>query len=134
VAFTTYAAYRTALMDISITGVTTVYDEPPVQINSASLPIMYPALPTGEVEMITLAGAAGLSTATMDMVIVIEAIRQNRYNVNYALALSLIDASVAAIKAKMRDVGIDRWSMRLEQEFIGETPYWMLIITVEASG
>jgi len=105
-----------------------------VQINSASLPLMYPGLPTSADGVVVFSGGAGLSSATMDMVIIIEPLRQNRHNVNYAAALSLMDAANTAIKAKTLTCGIDEWAMRIEQDFIGETAYWMLVITVEASG
>jgi len=133
-AFTTYTAFVAALMDISISGVTKAYDAPPTQISTASLPILYPAFPDGSNGVVAFSGGAGLTSATCDMVIAIEPVRQSLPNVNYAAALTLMDASETAIAAAALAIGIDEWAMRVEQNYIGDTVYWMMIISVEASG
>jgi hypothetical protein len=134
-AFSTYAAYISALAAISVTGVTRTYTEPPKQLTTSSLPAQFPRLPTGSQAAQTFSSAVGLSAATAELVIVIEPIMQNTQAVNFALALSLMDAMEAALAAAAASIGIDQWSMEVTREAMADgTVYWLLITTVEASG
>ncbi len=130
--FTTYAAFIPALMDMTVTGVEAVLDEPPTQIST--LPLMYPKLPTGEGAIEAFDSSAGLLSGTCEVVVVIEALRQNLQPVNFADALSMMDALAAALEAGAGDIGIDSWEMQIEQDIIGNTSYWLVVATVEASG
>ncbi|KKN74777.1 hypothetical protein LCGC14_0386700 [marine sediment metagenome] len=132
-AFTTYAAFVPTLMDISVSGVTTKLDEPPTQL-SGGLPLMYPRLPTGHGEIVAFDVSSGLLEATCELVIVIEPVLQNLQAVNFAAALSLMDALDTGLRAGADGVGIDSWEMRIVEETIGDTAYWLLITAVEASG
>ena len=130
--FTTYAAFVPALMDMTVSGVEKTLDEPPSQI--ATLPLMYPRLPTGDGAMEAFHSSAGLLSGTCEVVIVIEALRQNLQSVNFAAALAMMDALSTALKTNAGDIGIDSWQMQVEQDIIGDTAYWLLVATVEASG
>ena len=131
-AFTTYAAFVPALMDMTVSGVNKTIDQSPTQI--ATLPLMYPKLPTGENAVAAFSSAVGLSAATCEVVIVIEALRQNLQPVNFAAALAMMDALAAALETDAESIGIDSWEMRVEQNVIGDTAYWLIVATVEASG
>ncbi len=131
-AFTTLAAFIPALMDMTVTGVNAVLDEPPSQIST--LPLMYPKLPTGEGAIEAFNSSAGLLSGTCEVVIVIEALRQNLQPVNFAAALSMMDALTTALVTNAGDIGIDSWEMQVEQDLIGDTSYWLVVATVEVSG
>lgn len=133
-AFSTYAAFIPALMDMTVSGITTYADEPPMQISTAKLPLMFPRLPTGADSVVTVSGATGLQSATCEIVIVIEPLHQSLQPTNFAAALTMMDSLATTLKAATLSIGIDTWTMRVEQDYIGETPYWMIVATVEASG
>ena len=132
-AFTTYAAFVAALAAIDIAGVNREYGAPPKQIHT--LPAQFPRLPTGGADIVAFSSAIGLSAATCELVIVIEAVQQNLQTVNYALALTLLDATETALTTNAATLGLDSWSLEVQRAALGDgTAYWMLIATVEASG
>ena len=134
-AFTTYAAYVAALAAMNITGVTTEFSEPPRQLHTAQLPAQFPRLPTGENGIVAFSSATGLSSATCELVIVIEPVQQNLQSVNYALALTLLDNTETALATNAAAFGLDGWTLEVQRSPLGDgTVYWTLVATVEASG
>jgi hypothetical protein len=133
-AYTTYAAFVTAVAGVSVTGVTTAYTSPPSQLNTAALPVSYPRLPELEREVIAFGYQAGLQSSTVEMVFLIEPIMQNLSSANFASMTALVDAIDTAYAANAATIGIDRWNIRQETSAYGETEYWALVATVEASG
>ena len=133
-AFTTYAAYVTALASLSVTGVVKAHPEPPRQIARAEIPCSYPRVPSQTRQSVTMTSVSGLKQATAELVFVIEAADLGTRPVTFASVLALIDAIDTALSAGAAALGIDSWTIAPEYETIGETPYWVLVATVEASG
>jgi len=130
----TYAAFVPAFLDMTVTGVVTYADEPPNQITTAELPLMFPRFPGGNNSVQAFNGGVGLTMATVELVIVIEPVRQNMQSVNFAAALALLDNLASALTTNALTIGVDSWEMRIEQDSIGDTGYWLLIATVDGSG
>ena len=131
-AYTTYAAFVTAVASISITGVARSYTSPPPQI--AELPASYPRLPQLEREVVAFGGASGIDNGTVEIVFLIESAMQNLNSTNFATMTALVDTIDTAYAANTLSAGIDRWTIRQEQEEFGDTVFWALVATVEGSG
>lgn len=134
-AFTTYSALMNALGNLSVTGVTRVSASAPRQLNTADLPYMFPRVPGGESNIATHNGGRNLLRATAELVIVIEPVLQNMNNVNVATAATLIDNLTSVLASNAPSLGLDSWSIRADQEFVGgDTLYWVLVATLQLSG
>ncbi len=128
-----YRTFVDDLADMTVTGVDKYYDAPPHQI--ATLPAMFPRLPSGGNSVSAFSGTAGLDAVSVELVIVIESIRQASSTTNFQLGLDLIDALTAALKTKAAaNNEVDNWEFRLEVETIGDAPFWLLVAEVNASG
>ena len=131
----TYTGFVNNLSGMTITGVTRQYTAPPATFNTADLPTSYPRVPEGANSMVTLDGGRGLHTATVDLVIVVEMVRQNSNPTNFSAAIALIDAMETAFAANTITYGIDRWAIRQNFEQTGpDTWAWQIIARVEGSG
>ncbi|GIV82783.1 MAG: hypothetical protein KatS3mg051_2137 [Anaerolineae bacterium] len=133
-AFTTYSALMSALGSLSVTGVTRTSASAPRQLNTADLPYMFPRVPAGESEVATLVGGRGLRQATAELVIVVEPVLQNVHSANVSAVAALVDNLDTALADNVNDLGLDGWSLRVEQDLVGDTAYWMLVATLEVSG
>lgn len=130
----TYSEFVTAISSLSVTGVRKKFDAPPSQLSTAALPAMYPRFPEGSGEVVALDGSSGISSFACELAIVVNPGAQDRNDVNYAAAVALMSALDEALRAEAADEDyIDRWSMRLDVEPIGEVMYWVIIARVEAS-
>ena len=129
----TYTDYAAMLSGLTITGVTKAYGAPPAQLSTAQLPAQWPRLPSGEMTIASLTGAAGLPSLTCDLVIAVEVIGQNVQPANYAKCLAMIDALQTALTTEALDGVVDSWQMRLDAEQIGDTSYWVIVATVTGS-
>ena len=133
-AYTTYAAFATAIANISVAGVTTKETAPPSQVTTAELPMSYPRLPELSREIISIGYQFGLDASTVEIVFLVEPLMQNVNSANFAAMTALVDAIDTAYAAAASTNGIDRWSIRQETATLTDTPYWALVATVEASG
>jgi len=129
-----YATFVQSVADLSITGVTRIYDEPPSTISTADLPASYPRLPEMTREVISLGYTAGLPEHVVELVILVEPVGTDTNAANFAEMVSLIDNANTSVGNAASSIGIDRWSVRQETAVIGESPYWALVVNVEASG
>jgi len=129
----TYTEYAAMLAGLDVTGVTKRYTSPPTQLSTAQLPAQWPRLPSGETQIATLTGGAGLPSLSCDLVIAVEVVAQNTQPANYAKALGIIDALQAASATEALDNVVDSWQMRLETDVLGDTLYWVIVATVTGS-
>ena len=130
----TYAEYTATLANLTISGVTKRFSQAPSQLSTAQLPAQWPRLPSGNTQVETLNGGPGLTTIDCDLVIAVEAVSQNTQPANWTKAMGLIDAMHAAIAAEsVNNHVIDKWALRLAQDQIGDTVYWLIVATVTGS-
>jgi hypothetical protein len=129
----TFASFASTLGTLSVAGVT-ANTTPPQRIPSGILPIGYPRLPNGENRRSVLTSLPDLDQVTCDYVVLVEAAGQNTLPNNYAGTVAIMDLVHAALKAAMAaNHEIDSWTIRMDIELIGETPYWAIIATVRGS-
>ena len=133
-AYTTYTAFVAALHALSVTDVTRAYAYPPNQINSNDLPIKYIRINTSGDELSTFDGTFGLSTGAAEIVILIEPTAQSNIATIYGQMTGMIDNLLAAIQTNSLALGVDRVSIEGSLEGVGDTDYWVVTATVEASG
>ena len=127
----TLAAYVADLAALTVTGVTRKYGAPPVQINTADLPCMYPRLPQLADNPITACGQGGWPIHTAELVIMVEPLGQNLQPTNFAAVLTLIDNLQAALQADRPTTGKRTWQIRQEiVEHKPDTLHWAIIATV----
>lgn len=129
----TYTEYVTMLAGLTVAGVVKRYPTPPTQLNTAQLPASWPRLPGGETQIVTLTSGAGLPTLACDLVIAVNAWGQGTQPVNYAAAVSIVDALNAALIDEADNGVIDGWALRLEVDQIGDAAYWVIVATVTGS-
>ena len=134
----TAAAFITALSGLSITGVTRMYTYPPETVNNADMPSAYVRLPELSNERTTM-GLSGdpetIDTVQAELVLLVRSINVSDNADNFSTEVSLIDNVNAALKnAISASAPIDRWTIRQETATVGESGYWAIVATVEASG
>jgi hypothetical protein len=136
---TDFATFVGGLASLSITGVNTKFDHIPQQLSTAQLPAMFVRLPEGTDGPLTLSTTAqgGWPTLTCEMVIAVEPQGQNRATQNYKATVALIDHINNALRGiKTGDICQSkiRWSIRGEQDWIGEQLYWLIVVRVTGNG
>lgn len=129
----TYAEFTASLAGLKVTGVNRRFSNPPQQLQTAHLPAQWPRLPSGDTSIVTMTGGADLPAITCDLAIVVEAIGQNTQPANWTKAIGVIDGLHTALAAEAENGVIDRWTLRLQGEYVGETAYWMIVATVTGS-
>jgi hypothetical protein len=130
----TYAEYTAMLSGLTVSGVSKRFTSAPAQLSTANLPAQWPRLPQGSTEVTSLDGGAGLTTFVCDLVVAVEAVGQNTQPANWTKALQIIDAMHTALVAESEsNKVIDKWALRLAQDQIGDTVYWLIVATVTGS-
>ena len=131
---TPYATFTNALYGLTVTGVTRNYLQPPQQVSTADLPILFTRLPSGTEGPIMGVRTGGWPTLRADVVILVEPFHQGQSSTNYALALTLMDNLSAALRAANLGEGPARWNIESRLEIIVDTPYWVVVASVESTG
>ena len=130
-----YADFVAGLASVTVDGVALALTAPPEQINTADLPIMYPRVPTGGVDVELLDGDRGLRRATCELVVVLESFALNSNDPNFSLSVGMLDAMSDALTLAAPSLFLDSWQMRVEVASYGlNNNYWILIASVQASG
>jgi hypothetical protein len=131
----TAASFITALSGLSITGVTRMFAYPPETVANADLPIAYVRLPELTNEAITLGSLPRIDNVQGELVVLIRADGLSMNTDNFSAMVGMIDNVNAALKtAAAASNRIDRWTIRQETAIVGESGFWALVATVEASG
>ena len=130
----TYAAFTSLLAGLQVTGVAKRFSQAPSQLSTAQLPAQWPRLPTGKTEVATLNGETGWDVLTCDLLVAVEAESQGTQPQSWARCIAIVDALQTALKAEAATARtIDNWTIRLAQDQIGDTVYWVIVATVTGS-
>ena len=128
----TYTQFVEMLAALEVTGVQRRFSAPPAQLSTADLPAQWPRLPDGDSNIATFGGDMGLDSLRCEVAWAIEAVGQNTQPANYARCLQLIDGVQAALAGMVGNV-VDRWTLRLSADLVGQSAYWLLVASVEGS-
>lgn len=133
-AFTTFTKFVDDLHDLQVTGVKTYVSEPPVQITTALLPLKFVSLPDGGEDVITMTGGTGLTQAVCEFIVILSPILTNTNPANYAASIAMMDNVNNALKTAVLDIGIDSWSLKMDNQLVNQTGYWAIFASITASG
>jgi hypothetical protein len=126
-----YTDFVTNISGLSVTGVSKTFTTQPSRLSTSQLPAMWPRIPSGSAGNVVLCGSVGLTEVVCELLVAIEPVDQSNNDHNFSACLTIMDNLQTALAAQMNTYGIDRWSMRLRQQLIGETAYWTVTATVE---
>lgn len=130
----TIAAWVSGVAALDVTGVKRTLDSPPQQVNAGDLPLTYPRIPTGGAEVASFGGAMGLTTVTVEWILVGMPIMLSTSKAEFVRCLALMDAMQTALMQAVNSGHIDRFTIRQETiDTGGDVAYWGLIATVEGS-
>lgn len=130
-----YATTIAGLCGLSVAGVKRAIAYMPAQVSTADLPLLFPSLPRGETQIVTLTGGMDLPTLRVTLVILVEPTAQNRPQPTWDACIALLDAQAAALDAATLTQGVVGYSIRLDQISLSgvdaATTYWAIIAEVE---
>lgn len=130
----TVTEFSGLLSSLEIEGVGLRLPAFPQQVNTATLPMSYPRLPTVNQAVVTLGNRPGLLAMTLELVIILEAVGQNTNAANYTLALSVMDGAIAALQELALGGVVNSWDIVLNIEEYGTNkPFWTLVVRVTGS-
>lgn len=127
----TYAAFVSGLAGLTVTGVKRTFGAPPQQLAAADLPALWVRLPQGNGEVQAFDGDLGMTRAACEVAICILPALQGMTATSFGAAVTMMDGLTAALDGKHVTLGLTNWAMRVEEEVIGDTAYWVLTATVE---
>ena len=131
----TAKAFVQALGNLTISGVTTAFDEPPRQLNAVELPASFPRLPEADNTLAaTFIPGIGLRQIVGELVVIFGPYVQGMQAANFSSSLDILDAIHAALTTSAASLGLDGWEMRGNAEQLGDTVYWVLVTRVTGSG
>ena len=133
-AFTNVATLKAQLATLTVTGVTTVFDHPMNQVNTAQLPIMFVGFPEIEEGVATFQSRPAQEIVTIELVILVGPALHNLNDANFDTSVDLMDALRDALVANADDFNLDKWNIKLSTNQLGDTTYWSVIATIIASG
>jgi hypothetical protein len=124
-------AFRSA--NLTITGVTRHYDEPPLSLNTADLPAAWPSIFAGGYDGDDWSCNELNEAHSMSFIIACEAVNQSRMPENYQLMVDLADAARTALNnidvmTFIRPISIQAASIN-----VAGNDYYGLTCTIEGS-
>lgn len=126
-----YSDFVHNIAGIKVDGIRRNFDGPPSRLSTAQLPAMWPRVPTANAENAVLCGGVGLLTIVCELVVAIEPLGQGESIANFETALTIMDNLHVALTGKITTYEVERWTLRVNQSLIGDTPYWVIIASVE---
>ncbi len=127
---TTPASFVSSLAGLSISGVTTSLDEPPLSLNTADLPASW-TMPLRSTNQIISTCDDGM-IRYCDLVIGVETIAQETQAANYAALLTM----AGAVETALKTARITTWPLRfsvsiVDTIFVAGIRYWGIIGNIE---
>ena len=136
---TTLTAFYTALKTLSVTGVTTSYNYPPLSLNSVALPAKWAELPAPaeEIAAMTFKSNGGWPLLKGRLVIAVSPVGQDVQDQNYADTLTMADALNTAFSGATVSTfskGPLEWTVTVAIISIANVDYWAVISEVTGHG
>jgi len=126
-------AWVTAACNLTVTGVRTKQASPPTQVTTATVPILFPLLPTIGSDTITVDYGGGLTNARLNLVIAMEPQGQNTGSTVYLAALTMVESLNTALDAARSSLYLDSYTIRVDRLGAEGAQYTAVIATLEAS-
>lgn len=131
----TFRQFIDDLLALDLPSVQQILTSPPALINTDDLPIAYPRLPGGAVEITSFSGST-IATIGVELVIVIDPIKTGLHDVNFDMSVSVIDELNIALEQAVQTADVDGWTIKTDVDIVGDlkTLYWLVIAQITASG
>lgn len=123
--------FRTA--NLTITGVTRHYDNPPLSLNTADLPAAWPSIFSGGYDGYEWSCNELNETYSMSFVVACEAVNQSRMPENYELMIDIADNLRTALNGITSMLFIRPLSIQAATVTVAGNNYYGLVATVEGS-
>lgn len=136
---TTLTNFYTNLGDITVSGVTRLFDYPPTSLNSADLPSQWVQSPSVDEGPMTFGYHGGWPTLRAQLVIAVASFFEGIQSQNYSATLTMADATLTALRAvdvTALSLGKARitWTVSVGKVTVNETDYWAVIADIEGAG
>lgn len=134
---TTLTAFVTALGNLTVTGVTRAYDEPPTSLNDADLPSMWVQLPQSDDAPLTLDGQGGWPVLRAQLIIAYQASAQSTQGANWSGTLAILDALAATLQSTAPGTlgkGKASWTVKPAIVNVAGADYWAVVADVVGNG
>lgn len=116
---------------INYTGIKTKKDSPPVQVPAAQVPLLFIRSVVIRREGNSLAYTSSFNEAAMEMVVLVEPVRQNLQEKNYVLVRSLMEELATKFESNARDLMIIDYEIREGFEQLNsDTAYFAVIAQI----
>lgn len=134
----TIAAFVTALGTITISGVVTEYDKPPLSLNTAHLPaqwVQYPSVVDDTARTMAKHGQLWGAT-TAQLVVAYEAVGQGTQDANWDGTIAMMDSVWTALAGASSTLGRGRMIYSIRQGIVNVAgnDYWAVIAEVTMRG
>lgn len=135
---TTYAAFVTAISDLTITGVTRLEDTTPESIGAADLPFQFVRLPSGDFADAPVTCTEVGTTKTIDLVVCVQSSGLGLADLNYEDTVTMMDyvetALIAWDAAVAQNGVLVEYSITAGDEEVGDVSFWSVVATVTIKG
>ena len=123
------------LSNLDVIGVHVREKFPPVSVNSADLPLMFPRLPSTNSLPLTFTDQGGWPTLRVDLVVLTKAVGEDVQEVNFTETLEMMDEIASALRTTT-DLGNSKITFRIYQTVIEVAghDFWAVITEVEGKG
>ena len=134
----TVAAFLAALGTITISGVATEYDKPPLSLDTAHLPaqwVQYPSV-TDETPRTMAKHGQLWGTQTAQLVVAYEAVGQGNQDANWDGTVAMMDSVWTALAGATTTLGRGRMTYNIRQAIVNVAgnDYWGVIAEVTIRG
>ena len=130
-------SFVAAVAALEVDGVRRTFAYPPMQLNAADLPAMYPRPPASDYAPLSVCDDTA-DEMSCELVLAVQAAGLGTQAVNYAALLEMADALNAALKASQFDIGaLVTWRLQTQDQnpiIIGQTPYWGVTAIITKRG
>ncbi len=128
---TTYAGFVSDLVDMSVTGQTSL-SAPPASITGKT-PVRWPMPPSGDALAITMGGDGYQRTMRVELRVAVQALGQGTLDGAYASALTAMDNLDAALQTLNQTAAYGlSWTITMGMVEVGDTQYYGLTCAVTA--
>jgi hypothetical protein len=136
---TSLTTFYTNLGDLSITGVTRLFDFPPVALNSADMPAQWVQFPSETEGPMTFGNHGGWPALKAQLIVAVISTIEGTQSANYTAALTMADNVLAALRGvsvSALSLGKARltWTVNVGIVTVNESDYWAVIADVEGAG
>lgn len=133
----TNAAFLSAIQALTVTGVTTHFDQPPLSLSTAQLPAAFPLMPGGALGDKSVSCWAQNKTRNIGFVVCIEAVGQGTQVQNYARLAGVMDNVESALDGLEKSQGgslanFIEYSIDADIFEVAGNAFWAIVAQVTA--